>query len=54
MYNLREDPGEKQDVAAGNPEIVGRILTYLKTARTEDKNWPVKTAAQTSKREYGR
>jgi arylsulfatase A-like enzyme len=54
LYNLRDDIGETRDVAARNPEVAARILNYLKTARTEDKNWPLKTAAQTSKREYGR
>ena len=53
LYNLRDDISEKENVAAKHPEVVERISAYLKTARTEDKNWPVKTAAQTPKKEYG-
>lgn len=52
LYNLREDIGEKHDVAAGHREVVEKIETYLKTARTSDPNWPVKTARQTPKKEY--
>ncbi|MDB6020729.1 MAG: N-acetylgalactosamine-6-sulfatase [Pedosphaera sp.] len=53
LYNLKTDLGEKTNVAEQNPGIVARIEEYLKTARTEDPAWPVKTAAQTSKKEYG-
>ncbi len=35
LYNLRDDPSETTDVAARHPEIVGKIETYLKTARSE-------------------
>jgi arylsulfatase A-like enzyme len=35
LYNLRTDMGEKNDVAAQNPRVVGRIEAYLKTARSE-------------------
>ena len=30
-----------QPLAADHPEVVGKILTYLKTARTESADWPV-------------
>ena len=53
LYNLKIDPGEKTDVADKNPEIVSKIETYLKTARTADTNWPAKTAAQSPRKEYG-
>ena len=53
LYNLRSDPGEKNNVADKNPEIVAKIEAYLKTARTEDANWPAKTAAETPKKEHG-
>lgn len=39
LYNLKEDLSERNDVAAGNPEVVARIQNYLKAARTEDPNW---------------
>ncbi len=53
LYNLKDDLMEKTNTAAAHPEVVAKIETYLKTARTEDKNWPVKTAAETKKKEYG-
>ncbi|HWF18054.1 MAG TPA: arylsulfatase [Verrucomicrobiae bacterium] len=54
LFNLKDDIGEKKNVAAEHPEIVAKIEDYLKTARTEDSNWPVKTAAESSKKEYGK
>src|ERR1041385_1228034 len=46
LYNLKSDPGEKQNVAEKNPEIVAQIETYLKTARTESPRWPLRSAQQ--------
>ena len=40
LYNVREDPGERHDVAAAHPEVIARIEAYLKTARTHSKYWP--------------
>jgi arylsulfatase A-like enzyme len=45
LYNLSTDPGEKQNVAAQNPDAVARIEAYLKTARTESEQWPLKSAS---------
>ncbi len=42
LYNLRTDLGEQKDVAAGHPDIVGRIEAYLRTARTDSPQWPLK------------
>src|SRR3954462_3459148 len=42
LYNLADDPTEYTDVAAKQPEIVAQIEKYLKTARTESPNWPIK------------
>ena len=44
LYNLKTDMGEKENVAAGNPEVVAKIEEYLKTARTESEAWPAKPA----------
>ena len=44
LYNLSADLGEQQDVAGQNPEIVARIEEYLKGARTESEQWPIKGA----------
>ena len=44
LYNLKDDPGEKNDVAAQNPGVVEKLGSSLKTARTDDPNWPVTNA----------
>jgi len=44
LYDLRTDLSEKQNVAAQNPEVVAKIEAYLKTARTESEQWPIKAA----------
>ncbi|MBL8793371.1 MAG: arylsulfatase [Planctomycetia bacterium] len=41
LYNLKDDLGETKDLAAERKDIVARIEAYLKTARTESKDWPV-------------
>ena len=45
LYDLKADPGETQDVAARNPDVVRRLEGLLETARTDSVDWPVKTAA---------
>jgi arylsulfatase A-like enzyme len=42
LYNLRTDLGETTNVAAQNPEVVSRIESYLKSARTESAQFPIK------------
>ncbi len=42
LYDLDHDIGEKSNVAAMHPDIVARIETYLKTARSDSPDWPVK------------
>jgi arylsulfatase A len=42
LYNLADDPTEFTNVAAKHPDIVAKIENYLKTARTESPNWPIK------------
>lgn len=39
LYNLKEDIGEKNDIAKDHPDIVAKIKEYLKTARTESQFW---------------
>jgi arylsulfatase A-like enzyme len=41
LYNLKEDPGEKSDVAASHQDIVARMRALMVTARTESKDFPV-------------
>ncbi len=42
LYDLQTDPAEKSDVAPQHPEVVARIESYLKSARTESAEWPIK------------
>jgi arylsulfatase A-like enzyme len=41
LYNLKDDLGEKHDVADERPEIVARIARYMKEARTPSQHWPL-------------
>ena len=41
LYNLKDDLGEKNDVAGQHPDIVAKIENYLETARTDSELWPV-------------
>jgi arylsulfatase A-like enzyme len=42
LYDLKNDPGETMNLADKQPDVVEKIATYLKTARTESKDWPIK------------
>jgi len=42
VFNLKSDPGEKEDVAAKNSDIVRQIEEFLTKARSEDEHWPIK------------
>ena len=42
LYHLERDPGEQQNVAEANPEVVKRVEAYLATARTDSPIWPLK------------
>jgi arylsulfatase A-like enzyme len=42
LYDLDNDVSENSDIAAQNPQVVARIEEYLRTARTDSTNWPVK------------
>jgi arylsulfatase A len=41
LYDLGADPREEHAVAAANAEVVERVESYLKTARTPSELWPV-------------
>jgi arylsulfatase A-like enzyme len=43
LYNLKSDPGETNNVAGDHPEVIAKIETYLKTARTDSPVWPLKS-----------
>ena len=42
LYDLKNDPGEMMNIADKQPAVVEKIEAYLKTDRTESKDWPIK------------
>jgi arylsulfatase A-like enzyme len=44
LYAVMKDPGETGNVAAANPEVVAKVEAYLKTARTDSKEFPITPA----------
>jgi len=42
LYNLVLDPGEKDNVASGNPRVVARLERALDRVRVESEHWPVR------------
>jgi len=48
LFELKTDPGEKQDVAAANPTVLAKIEAYLKTARTDSEHFPIKPPPETN------
>ena len=46
LYNLKTDPGEKENIADKHPDVVARIEDYLKAARTDSKDWPINLAGE--------
>jgi arylsulfatase A len=42
LYDLDADPREARNLAASHPDVVAKIETYLKTARTPSERWPGK------------
>jgi arylsulfatase A-like enzyme len=44
LYDLKRDQAEKTNVAEQHPDVVAKIDAYLKTARTDDPEWPIKPA----------
>ncbi|MCP5524323.1 MAG: arylsulfatase [Verrucomicrobiales bacterium] len=42
LYDLMEDVGETRDLASAKPELVARADALMKSARSEDPNWPMR------------
>ncbi len=42
LYDVVADPGESKNVAAANPDVVAKVEAYLKTARTDSKEFPIR------------
>jgi arylsulfatase A-like enzyme len=41
LYNLKDDIGEKNNIAATHPAIVAMIESYMKAAHSPSKDWPM-------------
>lgn len=41
LYDLSADIGETNNIASDHPDVIDRIESYLKTARTENEHWPL-------------
>ena len=41
LYDLDNDIGETRNIASANPDVIRKIETYLKHARTDSPFWPV-------------
>ncbi len=50
LYNLREDPEEKHDLAKKYPEMVIGFDKVMKEMRTPSENWPVSEDAESGKK----
>ena len=46
LYDLKSDVGERNDVAAQNPQVVRQFEEYFKTARIDSDRWPIKETAR--------
>ncbi len=50
LYDLKHDVSETRNVAAQHPDMVARIEAYLKGARTESQQWPLRPAKRPAKK----
>jgi arylsulfatase A-like enzyme len=41
LYNLKDDIGEKHDVAGQHPDIVAKIAEYMKLSHAPSEHWPL-------------
>jgi arylsulfatase A-like enzyme len=53
LYNVKADVGEQQNVAAKHPDVIARAEAYLRQARTESENWPLRAAPNRPNQQRG-
>jgi arylsulfatase A-like enzyme len=46
LYNLEQDLGETKNIASDHPDIVAKLEAYLKGARSESEQWPIRANAR--------
>jgi len=42
LYDLKTDIGEENNLADKHPDVIADIEAYLKTARIDSYNWPLR------------
>jgi len=50
LYDLTTDIGEEHDVASAHPDVVAKFVDFLKSARTESDQWPIKETVKRKRR----
>ena len=50
LYDLRTDPAEKNNVAGEHADVIARMEKYLRSARTESAEWPMRQPEQKAER----
>lgn len=50
LYDLETDLGEKQNVAAKNPDVVAKLEAAMKQSHTDSPQWPIKPQDQPAKK----
>jgi arylsulfatase A-like enzyme len=55
LYDLKSDIAERHDLAARNPEVARRFESFLKSARLDSPDWPIRkpTPAKKAQRKKG-
>jgi arylsulfatase A-like enzyme len=48
LYDLAEDVAEQHNIASQQPDVIAAIEEYLRTARTDSPNWPLKPGKEKS------
>ena len=51
LYDLKKDPGERNDLAKDNPEVVKKAAALLKSMREDHPDWPLKDRPHKGKKE---
>jgi len=54
LYDLKTDIGEKNNVAGEHPDVVARIEEYLKTARTDSMEFPIRVGEKAGVKRTGK
>lgn len=50
LYDLLKDPGEKNNLAASNPELVQQAIALMKSSHAENPDWPLTGPAPSRKK----